>query len=118
MERKLREKSKKSRVGVGEAGSAAAATITPLKHMDHSPSRLRVNRAKGQIEAIGRMIDEKRYCPEIIYQIRAATNALKALENEILRRHLKGCVKNAFEVQNAFEVEEKIEEIMKLMGST
>lgn len=86
-------------------------------HPSHAASKKRINRVKGQLDAVSRMIDERRYCPEIIYQIRAATNAMKALEQEVLRGHLKGCVKTAFQSRDSFEIEEKIAEIMKLMNN-
>ncbi len=87
------------------------------RHPHHRGSKQRLNRAKGQLEAVGRMIDERRYCPEIIYQIRAATNALKSLENEVLRGHLRGCVKEAFQSKDPFEIESKIDEILKLTSA-
>lgn len=85
--------------------------------MDHSASQSRINRAKGQLEGVSRMIEERRYCPEIIIQIRAVTNALKAAEQEILHRHLRGCVKTALQTKNPFDIEDKINEIMNLMVS-
>lgn len=87
-------------------------------HMDHTASKKRISRARGQLDAVARMIDEKRYCPEIIIQIRAVTNALRAAEQEILQRHLRGCVKTAFQSKDPFDMDEKINEIMKLMSST
>lgn len=84
------------------------------KHPDHSASKKRVNRVKGQLEAVSRMIDERRYCPEIIQQIRAATNALKGLEQEVLKGHLEGCVREAMESKDPFIVRNKVDEILKL----
>lgn len=85
-----------------------------LMNPDHASSKRRINRAKGQLDAVARMIDERRYCPDIINQIRAATNAMKALEQEILRAHLEGCVKSAFESKDPDLIAEKISEILKL----
>ncbi len=93
----------------------AGETATP--HMDHKATKKRISRARGQLDAVARMIDEKRYCPDIIHQIRAATNALKAAEQEILHRHLRGCVKIAFQSKDPFEMDEKVDEIMKLMSA-
>lgn len=87
------------------------------KNPDHANSKKRINRAKGQLDAVARMIDERKYCPEIIYQIRATTNALKSLEQEILRGHMKSCVKFAFRSKDPFEIEEKINEILKLTNA-
>lgn len=100
-----------------EHDDAPSNQMGTLSHnMDHAASKKRINRARGQLDAVARMIDERRYCPEIIYQIRAATNAMKALEQEIFQKHLTGCVKKAFESKDPFEMNEKISEIMKLMS--
>ena len=85
-------------------------------HPDHSASKKRINRVKGQLDAVARMIDEREYCPNIIQQIRAATNALRSLESEVLRGHIRGCVKKAFESKDSFETNDKIEEILKLIS--
>lgn len=84
-------------------------------HPDHAASKKRINRIKGQLDAVSRMIDERVYCPDIIQQIRAATSALRGLEAEVLRGHLRGCVKKAMESKNSFEVNDKIEEILQLL---
>ncbi len=54
--------------------------------------KARVNRVSGQINGIGKMIDEDRYCLEILDQIAAARSALDALGVEILSSHLETCV--------------------------
>jgi DNA-binding FrmR family transcriptional regulator len=51
-----------------------------------------LNRIAGQIEGIKKMVDEGRYCPEILSQLRAVRSAVKGIETEILRRHLSSCV--------------------------
>lgn len=99
--------------GISEQRAASGAGRG--RHPDHSASKARINRVKGQLDAVARMIDDREYCPDIIQQIRAATNALRGLEAEVLRGHLRGCVKTAFESKNAFEVNDKVEEILKLL---
>lgn len=84
------------------------------KGRDHTASTTRINRIKGQVDAISRMMGERRYCPEIIQQIRAATNALKSLEREVLKGHLQGCVRSAMESKDPFLVRDKVDEIVKL----
>lgn len=54
--------------------------------------RARVNRLSGQIGGIGKMIDEDRYCLDILDQIAAARSALDALGVELLTSHLETCV--------------------------
>jgi DNA-binding FrmR family transcriptional regulator len=57
--------------------------------------RKRVNRVEGQIRGIGRMIDEDRYCIDILTQLAAVRSALDALGIELLEHHLHGCVQQA-----------------------
>ncbi len=87
----------------------------PKSTMDHSVHLKRLHRVQGQIQGIERMILDKRYCPDIIAQLRAATAALKAVEAEVFKTHLRGCVKSAFNSNDAFDSEEKIQEIMKMV---
>ena len=54
--------------------------------------RTRVNRAAGQVAGIGRMIDEDKYCVDILHQIAAARSALDSLGVKLLRAHLESCV--------------------------
>lgn len=78
----------------------------------HMNQKRRLNRVKGQLDGIDNMIVEGRYCMDIIYQIRAASSALKALEKEIMHTHIKSCVKTAIESTDHHEAQEKIQEIM------
>ena len=55
----------------------------------------RVARIEGQIRGIGRMIDEDRYCIDILTQLAAVQSALDALGLELLEHHLHGCVQHA-----------------------
>lgn len=54
--------------------------------------RSRVNRVAGQVAGIQRMVEEGRYCVDILNQIAAARSALDALGIELLTRHLESCV--------------------------
>lgn len=102
------------------APSAAKAPKTNCPshahHPSHDPELPRVRRIKGQVEAIERMIGEGRYCVEILTQIKAARSALQALESNILKTHLEGCVKQALEAPNSFDAEKKLKEISDLLG--
>ncbi len=75
----------------------------------------RLRRIKGQIEGVERMIEDRRYCPEIMMQLRAASSALRSVEAEIFQTHLKSCLKTALSTRNSHKVDEKIEEIIKLL---
>jgi DNA-binding FrmR family transcriptional regulator len=54
--------------------------------------RTRVNRIAGQVAGIQRMIDEDRYCVDVLHQIAAVRSALDGLGVELLSRHLESCV--------------------------
>ncbi len=84
-------------------------------HPCHIAHIKRLGRVKGQIEGIEKMILDRRYCPDIIAQLKAASAALRAVEAEVFKAHLRGCVKSAFSGNDAFESEEKIQEIIKLV---
>ena len=79
---------------------------------DHSAELKRLSRIKGQVEGVSRMIEEQRYCPEIIVQIKAVRSALKSLEASIIAGHMKHCVKQAIESKNSSVVQAKFDEII------
>jgi len=55
----------------------------------------RLNRVEGQIRGIGRMLDEDRYCVDILTQVAAVQSALDAMARQLLEQHLHGCVQHA-----------------------
>ncbi|WP_295900463.1 metal-sensitive transcriptional regulator [uncultured Bdellovibrio sp.] len=87
-----------------------------VPHPDHSAHIKRLNRVRGQLDGIEKMITERRYCPDIIFQIRAAEKALKAVESEIMKTHIHGCVKTAVKSKDSKEISTKIDEIMYLVN--
>lgn len=87
-----------------------------FQHPDHSEHLKRLNRVRGQLDGVQKMIEERRYCPDIIFQIRAAAKALQAVENEIMKTHVHGCVKTAIKSRDEKEVAKKIDEIMNLVS--
>ena len=81
-------------------------------HPTHLENLPRLNRISGQIEGIKKMIEENRYCPEILIQIKAVRSALRAVEGNILQKHLQHCVAQSFNSQE--EREQKINELKTL----
>ncbi len=55
----------------------------------------RLNRIQGQIRGIGRMVEEDRYCVDILTQVSAVRSALDAVALQLLRGHTHGCVQTA-----------------------
>lgn len=60
------------------------------------------------------MLEDKKYCMDIVQQLRAASSALKGVEQEILKNHLEVCVRQAMASKDAFEIHNKIDEIIKV----
>lgn len=75
------------------AGHAHPAT--PRDDADRKRLTKRINRIEGQVRGIGRMLEEERYCVDILTQVSAARSALDALGLELLKHHLHGCVQHA-----------------------
>lgn len=86
-------------------------------HPDHSKLAARLNRIEGQIRGVRKMIEERRYCLDILAQTRAVQSALRAVEAEVLSTHLAHCVKDAFGSRDPAEVEEKLAEIVQVFKS-
>ena len=82
------------------------------QHPSHMENMPRLNRISGQIEGIKKMIEEGRYCPEIISQLRAVRAAVKAVESNILQKHLQYCVAQSFASNE--DKEKKIAELKML----
>ena len=83
-------------------------------HPDHKAMVPNLNRASGQIDGIKKMIEERRYCPDILTQLRATRSALKTIEANILEVHLGSCVTDAFQKGSKTEQAEKLAEIKEI----
>jgi len=81
------------------ATATAAVTATPAHPLvprdDKTSVTKRLNRIEGQVRGIGRMIDEDRYCIDVLTQVSAVQSALDALALQLLEHHLHGCVQHA-----------------------
>ncbi len=75
-----------------------------------------LKRIEGQIRGIQHMIEEKRYCIDIITQIRSIIGALHRVENEIFKKHLGGCVVTALKGKSEAEKLKKINEVVEIIS--
>lgn len=75
-----------------------------------------LNRIEGQVRGISRMIEDGRYCIEIVTQISAARAALRRVEEEVLREHIAHCVEKAITSGNAMEQRKVVTELMELLS--
>jgi len=78
--------------------------------------RKRLERIEGQVRGIARMLDEDRYCIDVLTQIMAVRAALRKVEEEILRDHVAHCVEGAIASGDADEQRRKVAELMDVMA--
>ena len=76
----------------------------------------RLNRIEGQVRGLARMVDEDRYCIDIVTQIGAVRAALRKVEEEVLRDHVGHCVEGAIASGNKSQQRRKIVELMNVFG--
>ena len=78
--------------------------------------RKRLQRIEGQVRGLARMVDEDRYCIDIVTQISAVRAALRGVEDEVLRDHVGHCVEHAISSGNKSEQRRKVAELMDVLG--
>jgi DNA-binding FrmR family transcriptional regulator len=76
----------------------------------------RLQRIEGQVRGLARMVEEDRYCIDIVTQIAAVRAALRRAEEEILRDHVAHCVENAIASGDKADQRRKIAELMDVVG--
>jgi len=76
----------------------------------------RLLRIEGQGRGLARMVEEDRYCIDLVTQISAVRAALRRVEEEILRDHVAHCVENAIAGGNKTEQRRKVAELMDVLG--
>ncbi|HEX7046586.1 MAG TPA: metal-sensitive transcriptional regulator [Gammaproteobacteria bacterium] len=88
----------------------------PEHPADHHDQLKRLARIRGQIDGIGRMIEEDRYCVDILVQMRAVHAALRKVEEQVLRGHVEHCVAGALKSPDAEQGREKLDELFAVLG--
>ena len=81
-----------------------------------SAIRKRLSRIEGQVRGIARMVDEDRYCIDIVTQLGAIRAALRGVEEEILRDHVAHCVEHAITSGDKEDQRRKMAELMDVMA--
>ena len=76
----------------------------------------RLNRIEGQVRGLTRMVEEGRYCIDVVTQISAVRAALRRAEEEILRDHVSHCVEHAIASGDKKDQRKKITEIIDVLG--
>ena len=74
-----------------------------------------LKRIEGQIRGVQRMIEDERYCVDILHQLQAVEAAVKRIEGNILKKHLQGCVAEAIRTGSEREQDAKLDEMVHLL---
>jgi DNA-binding FrmR family transcriptional regulator len=93
----------------GGAGGGKAAGVDPeLK----AAALTRLRRIEGQLRGLQRMVEEERYCPEILTQMSSVQEALRAVARSLMRNHLEHCVARAHGSSDAERVYNELLELI------
>jgi CsoR family transcriptional regulator, copper-sensing transcriptional repressor len=76
----------------------------------------RLNRIEGQVRGLFKMVDDERYCIDIVTQISAVRAALRRVEEEVLKDHVSHCVEHAIASGDKADQRKKITELMAVIG--
>lgn len=75
----------------------------------------RLQRIEGQVRGLSRMVDEDRYCIDIVTQLSAVRAALHGVEQEVLRDHAAHCIEHAIASGNKADQRRKVAELMDVL---
>jgi DNA-binding FrmR family transcriptional regulator len=90
-----------------------------LLNRENKPRLLnRLNRIEGQVRGISRMVEEDRYCIDVLTQLQAVRAALAKVETEMLRDHLGHCIEGAIVAGDVDEQRKKASELIQLLERT
>ncbi|PQJ35944.1 hypothetical protein BSZ35_16235 [Salinibacter sp. 10B] len=87
----------------------------PISDADQDTLQSRLRRIEGQVRGLQRMVEEDRYCGDILDQIHSVQQALKSVGREIARNHLETCVTDAIRSGDEEAAQESYDEIMGLL---
>jgi DNA-binding FrmR family transcriptional regulator len=106
--------------GTHAAGEAADETGEPRKAVAVDPeikdrNLKRLRRIEGQVRGIQKMVEEDRYCADILTQISSVQEALRAVGRELMRNHLKHCASSAIRSGDAQAADAMYDELIDLI---
>ena len=81
----------------------------------HKDQLVFLKKIEGQIRGIQRMIEDKRYCVDILTQLHSIVGAILRVEDKIFKKHLEGCVSRALKGKSDIDKQKKIEEVMSML---
>ena len=80
----------------------------------HKKQLASLKRIEGQVRGIINMIDDGKYCIDVLNQIKAAKSALVSVESKVLKTHIESCVRGSFKNKKALD--SKVDELLKLIN--
>lgn len=83
---------------------------------NHEEQLNRLSKIEGQLRGVRRMIEERRYCIDIVSQIKAVNAALKQVRMGVLEKHIHHCVAESLTSRKPELFEEKVTEIIEVLG--
>ena len=86
-----------------------------MKHDNKSKLLNRLSRIEGQVRGIVRMVEDDRYCIDVLTQLQAVRAALSGVETQMLRDHLGHCIEGAIVSGDAAEQRQKVNELIQLL---
>jgi DNA-binding FrmR family transcriptional regulator len=78
-------------------------------------NRHRLRRIEGQIRGLQKMVEEDRYCPDIITQVASVQEALRGVARNLMRNHLRHCAAKALRSGKKQEAEAMYDELLELI---
>lgn len=87
-----------------------------MKHASHSEQLPRLRRIEGQVGGVIRMVEEQRYCVDLLTQLRAVRAAVRRVEESILREHVEQCVVDAARRGRRAEQQARIDELLDVIA--
>jgi DNA-binding FrmR family transcriptional regulator len=89
-----------------------------MAHHDRSKLLNRLNRIEGQVRGVKRMLEDDRYCIDVLTQLQAVRAALVRVETEMLKDHLGHCIESAIVSGDQNEQRKKAAELVELLERT
>jgi DNA-binding FrmR family transcriptional regulator len=87
-----------------------------MEHARHLGQLQRLRRIEGQVRGLVRMVEQERYCVDILTQLRAVRAALRRVEDSVLREHVEHCVAEAIRSGDRAAQGRKVEELLDVLG--
>jgi DNA-binding FrmR family transcriptional regulator len=85
------------------------------QHPSHEDNLIALRRIEGQVRGVQKMVENRKYCIDILNQIYAIKGALTRVEEKIIEKHFQNCVTQAIKGNSEKEKKQKMDEIFKLI---